>query len=58
MVVAVEITRRRELCTSSATRDREDSDLKIGDTEAARKIIGLKTLQYTTTKGSANTLPP
>lgn len=57
MVVAVEIPRRRNVSTRPVTRKEEDEDLRMGDSEAVRRIAELGVSQYATTNESDHISP-
>lgn len=55
-MVAVEIPRRMETSMRPVTRDREDRNLKMGDSEKTAATECLEALQHVTTEGM-NTTP-
>lgn len=57
VAVAVEILRRKEASIRLVTREGEDGDLGMRDTDTVRGTTGLKTLQHATTVRLNNTSP-
>lgn len=56
MAVAVEIPQKREASTRQGTKEEENGDQRIRDTEEKRKATGLNASQHATTEGADNTL--
>lgn len=57
VAVAVEIPRRKEASVRPATRDREDRNLRMKDSEETAREEGLEASQHTTTERT-DTTPP